>query len=1674
MSTDLSKVNENNYKIYILHLNQIFNQIDYYLSKKNVHFQKIKNNIKEFRTILENENKSNLNADKYFPIIAKSLEYENYKIAYSVLDDLKFLISNNFLLGKTKENDIQSDLETKNNGNRRILDLMIDSFLNLENYSDEEIWFKTLEVFHEIILNKKIILIKENLIKIFKYYFNLYSKTRNNQNKEIEEKIRILINEYYTEMSSSYNKYNIILPLERKDTNFSFDLPFNDFMYKIYNNLGNINFISNNLKNNPLDILISRILKQMVDSICLEDAKGTLTIYNNYKVNSLIPKNENDFTLPLYRKLSNLKIYNEYNNESGYFGWCYICRKKANYYCKDRKVPLCSFKCKEILNNEDETIFNFQKGLLYNENCIEIFKFLSSILSNESYNLKLKKLSLELIISIIMNFNPSLINNKKFIQIIRDNLSEGLFKTCLSEYMDIFELSVNLFFLLWTYFREYLKNQIGIFNQNVFLKILESENSYYQQKKIILENFSKREGIYFIELYANYDCEEDEKLLVNRIITALTYIVQGKYMKIPNSYSESENLELISLSLKILTNVIESISNYCEEHLSKRDKNILNDNGEEEGEKLEDFGTTTETNSIMTSQNDFLTKEKIDLNLRKKFQLEEAAKEFNLKPKRGINYLKKHQYINSSTIEQEAISISDFLRNNPNLNKQKIGEFLGEKNDLSLKTLKYFAESFNFKGMKIVSAIRFFLSAFQLPGEGQKIDRILQNFSAKYYNDNNNIFESADATFYLTYAIMILQTELHNPNIKEKMTLESFTKFVNDQNNKPLDNETLKDIYNDILNEPISLPELDEAKDKLKNNKKEENYKKERQRIINEINMKLKQNNEKPYFKVLDKEEFLESFMENIWTPLLVMYGVIIEASDNPKLYTPCIYGLSNCIKIFGIMDLDSQQKITLMTSFSNLTNIFYIKQIEEKNILCIKQILHLASSDCRYCKYTWNIILDIINKIYFYHLSVIGSKLEKEEIFKNLSEKKKNNPNFEEQLQIEKENMKLITKSIPSNDYERIFPRTKNFDQISIMDFVQSLCEIAKKQFKNGQVTKIFFLQKVVEVAEANVKRNRYIWRNIWNLIGNFLTEVALENNTDNSITSINSIRQLAMIYLPKEENSEFHFQTEFLKPFQEIWEKSNNDSIKEYIIVCLNNIVGNLSQCIKSGWIIILNIFSSIANENNINDNKNKYNNNNNDSNNNNNDSNNNNNINDNKNEMIKQTFDTLYDISKNHFNDIVEILPNFLQCIGKYSSIRPKEVNKILEIFKNKIQKKEHFQILLSSFSIFITNNNEEIRNLGLNNMFKTLDYGLKNINGIKDYEDFWNFLIIKLLIPIIEDLEKKSMKMKDEEIEESKFPQILSDVEVKTASLFDDYFEYNKNYFNNFLLTLTKVILEEKSSVCYSGLECLRFMIGSNRMNDINYLDSIIKLNTSLIHKSLQNDFFTLDENKIEDPNYQEKYNSIITRMSVYSYIQASIISIIEELKDKYLPLISKENIILILECLDESIKVSYHFNCKIKLRMLISQKDNLKVTKGLFKQLKAIIIYFDILNKLNNEDSSNENKQFCFQKIMEASSKILHWFVERNQDYFDFVKNLNDQSINEEITNEKEKNVLELAPFVENSIFPSIIKFEFYKDKKYKDIITNYLFELIMCELPEIREKVKDILSIIFNQNKLKK
>jgi brefeldin A-resistance guanine nucleotide exchange factor 1 len=56
------------------------------------------------------------------------------------------------------------------------------------------------------------------------------------------------------------------------------------------------------------------------------------------------------------------------------------------------------------------------------------------------------------------------------------------------------------------------------------------------------------------------------------------------------------------------------------------------------------------------------------------------------------------------------------------LDKGKVGEFLGEKDEFCLAVLQEYAKSFAFENVPLVAALRAFLQEFQLPGESQKID----------------------------------------------------------------------------------------------------------------------------------------------------------------------------------------------------------------------------------------------------------------------------------------------------------------------------------------------------------------------------------------------------------------------------------------------------------------------------------------------------------------------------------------------------------------------------------------------------------------------------------------------------------------------------------------------------------------------------------------------------------------------------------------------------------------------------------------------------------------------------------------------------------------------------------------------------------------------------------------
>jgi len=95
----------------------------------------------------------------------------------------------------------------------------------------------------------------------------------------------------------------------------------------------------------------------------------------------------------------------------------------------------------------------------------------------------------------------------------------------------------------------------------------------------------------------------------------------------------------------------------------------------------------------------------------------------------------------------------------------------------------------------------------------------MEKFAERYTLQNPDVFPSADCAFILAFSIIMLNTDLHNPAIKEerRMTKDGFirnNRGISD--GKDLPDETLASIFDRIKKNQISLKEDDEARVKLK------------------------------------------------------------------------------------------------------------------------------------------------------------------------------------------------------------------------------------------------------------------------------------------------------------------------------------------------------------------------------------------------------------------------------------------------------------------------------------------------------------------------------------------------------------------------------------------------------------------------------------------------------------------------------------------------------------------------------------------------------------------------------------------------------------------------------------------------------------------------------------------
>ena len=73
------------------------------------------------------------------------------------------------------------------------------------------------------------------------------------------------------------------------------------------------------------------------------------------------------------------------------------------------------------------------------------------------------------------------------------------------------------------------------------------------------------------------------------------------------------------------------------------------------------------------------------------------------------------------------------------------------------------------QGLTFDFALRKLLSKFKLPGEAQQIERVVWQFSQSFHQANPQA-ANPEELHVLSYAIIMLATDAHNPKQEVKMT----------------------------------------------------------------------------------------------------------------------------------------------------------------------------------------------------------------------------------------------------------------------------------------------------------------------------------------------------------------------------------------------------------------------------------------------------------------------------------------------------------------------------------------------------------------------------------------------------------------------------------------------------------------------------------------------------------------------------------------------------------------------------------------------------------------------------------------------------------------------------------------------------------------------------------------
>ncbi|KAK6156433.1 hypothetical protein DH2020_010681 [Rehmannia glutinosa] len=934
--------------------------------------------------------------------------------------------------------------------------------------------------------------------------------------------------------------------------------------------------------------------------------------------------------------------------------------------------------------------------------------------------------------------------NFQFIDSVRAHISYALLRASVSQSPILFQYATGVFSVLLLRFRESLKDEIGVFFPVIVLRSL--EGSDLNQKLSVLRMLEKvsKDPQMLVDLYVNFDCDIEAPNLFERMVATLTKIAQGTQNVDPKSSAASQTGSVKTLSLQGLVNILKALVIWEKSHRETVKQNKVKESFENEVSQRE----LDESNSRGDSPSNF-------------------------------EKLKDHK----STIEA---------------------------------VMHAYVESINFSGMKFDIAMREFLKGFRLPGEAQKIDRIMEKFAERcflhhaespfdfdssgtscmcfkelypalyrisswhhksilsfvlsnhnetsvsstswdfhfyrnlkesekqdlcsmlyqlegvsYCADNPGSFKNADTAYVLAYAIIMLNSDAHNPRVWPKMSRSDFV-HVNTTSNaeESSPQELLEEIYDSIIKKEIKMKD-DPVENSKTSKQKPENE--ERSRLVNILNLSLPkrssstdsksenkeivkqiqalmkdQGGKKGIFYTSQRIELVCPMVEIVGWPLLATFAVTMGEADNQTRISLCMEGFKEGVHITHVLGMDTI-RYAFLTSLLRYNFLHAPRDMRGKHVEALRTLLALCDTDICALQDSWFAILECISRLEY----AVSWPAMTATIMQGSN-------------QVSRDAILQSLRELSGKPTELLFVNSVKLPSESVVEFFTALCGVSAEELKQSPA-RVFSLQKVVEISYDNMARIRMVWARIWSVLGQHLIFAGSHADEKIAVYAIDSLRQLSMKYLEHGELANFSFQNDILKPFVVLMQSSKSESIRRRILDCIVQMLKSKAGIIKSGWRSVFMIFTTAAD--------------------------------DDLEPIVESAFENVEQVILEHFNQVIgDSFMDSVNCLIGFAnnkcspSISLKAIA-LLRICENRLAEDiiaggspkpidnkadetfdvtEHYWFpMLAGLSNLTSDPRSEVRNCALEVLFDLL-----NERGSKFSSSFWENIFQRVLFPIFD--------------------------------------------------------------------------------------------------------------------------------------------------------------------------------------------------------------------------------------------------------------------------------------------------------------------------------------------------